>query len=226
MSTVAPQKKVLVTEAEGYLAAAVCFFLAQRGYFVIGTVKTMQSYELWILASQMGRSFIPIVVPDPSKPNVFDEIFQAHPDISAVIHMSAPASLPSVDPKTLLNSKVAATNGVLSAAARYGPNVRRVVMTSAATCLLELIESPLTFNRSEWENYSVAYVNKQIQKLTESVPLVYRTSKTISETAAWNFVASHQPKFELVTVQPVLAPTPPEKVVSYIMCFNSSFRRD
>ncbi|KAF8311726.1 NAD(P)-binding protein [Clavulina sp. PMI_390] len=218
MSANVVRPKVLVTDADGYAAAATCVALAQRGYTVVGTVAALQGFVVPILRLRLGAAFIPIVITDPTKEHAFDDIFKAHPDISNVIHMPAPARLAILDPNNIIDPIVAATTNILSTVARDGSNVRRVVMTSSAASLLEYIESPSSFNEVDWKRYSTVYVDKHCRKA--SIPLIYRESKVISEQAAWNFAATHRAgsnnpvKFDLVTVQPVLCPAPPPPPIS------------
>lgn len=85
--------------------------------------------------------------------------------------------------------------------------VKRVVVTSSfAAIFTPTKKPPQTYTEADWNEVSVAGHEKDGDA---QVPVeAYRASKTLAERAAWDFVASHQPTWDLATINPpfVLGP--------------------
>lgn len=105
------------------------------------------------------------------------------------MHVASPYTNSFKDPQTeLVDPAVNGTLNVLNAAAKAG-TVKRVVVTSSFAALMRPAEEGV-FTESDWNTRD---------SLTRSP---YTFSKTQAEKAAWNYVESQEPGFDLVVINP------------------------
>jgi dihydroflavonol-4-reductase len=110
---------------------------------------------------------------------------------SYVIHVASPYILTVGDPqRDLVDPAVKGTLAVLEAARRAG-TVRRVVFTSSFVAVQGKPEGRV-FTEADW--------NTEASLTHQS----YNYSKTMAERAAWDFVESERPAFDLVSVNPTV----------------------
>lgn len=85
--------------------------------------------------------------------------------------------------------------------------VKRVVVTSSFAAILTSTKPPpQRYTEADWNSASVEGHERDGDS---QVPVeAYRASKTLAERAAWDFVATHQPSWDLATINPpyVLGP--------------------
>lgn len=82
-----------------------------------------------------------------------------------------------------------------------------------------LITSPTTtFTEASWNPVTLADIHR-------SPATAYRASKTLAERAAWAFVATHNPKFDLATINPPMVFGPVAHHLSSIEGINTSNER-
>jgi len=85
------EPKFLLLVPNGFMAAATVKILVERGFNVIGAVRTASKGE-W-LANKFGSAFTHTTVPDIVKPDAYDGAVRLGPE--AILHMASPAT--SVD---------------------------------------------------------------------------------------------------------------------------------
>lgn len=73
-----------------------------------------------------------IVVPVIEAPGAYDEAVK---DVDAIIHAASPVQFSWDDPSEVIDPAVKGATGILASAAKYGKNVKRVVLTSSALAL-------------------------------------------------------------------------------------------
>ena len=201
---------VLVTGANGYLAAHVVQQLLESGYRVRGTVRNPNDAEkvgpLRALAKNAPEN-LELVKADLLDANCWPNVVAG---CKYVMHPASPFPLdnPS-NPDEVIKPAVEGTLNVLRACGQAG--VKRVVLTSSIAAVYAGNDRPPNggqlFNESDWGD-----VNKP--------DTAYHKSKTLAERAAWDFVKS-QPagsKFELAVINPslVLGPVCSKNVSSSI----------
>ncbi|KAJ3967430.1 D-lactaldehyde dehydrogenase [Lentinula raphanica] len=194
---------VLVTGANGYIAAWIVRTLLEKGYRVRGTVRTEDKGRgLEKIFERFEQMFEFVVVPDITKvDNAFDDAVKG---VDAIAHTASPVNLNTEDPQDLIRPAVHGTESILRSALQDGSKVRRFVYTSSAAAVLELGPKPRTFTEEDWNNQSVAEVER-VGKDTSPINK-YHASKTLAERAAWSFIENNKAviKWDLVVLNPPL----------------------
>ncbi|KAG8937756.1 methylglyoxal reductase (NADPH-dependent) gre2 [Tulasnella sp. 408] len=202
MPAVLPPAKVLVTGASGFIGAWVAKALLERGFTVIGTVRSDPRGEyLKTLFQQYENRFSYVIVPDVGKSGAFDE---AVVGIDAVAHVASPVSMSAGDPQEVIGPAVNGTLSILESVKAHGTSVRRIVITSSRASIVN--NKPQagwpTFDEIDWNDVSPREIEL---KGKDAKPLdKYRASKVLAERAAWDFVEKNRDNihFDLVTVLP------------------------
>ncbi len=179
---------VLVTGASGFIASHIVQQLLADGHRVRGTVRDPRRLEPdGPLNSLPGASErLELVAADLTVPGSFDEAVRG---CDYVLHTASPYILDADDPQRDIVEP--AVNGTLSVleACRAADGVRRVVVTSSVAAITDQADGHLN-TEDDWNTRS---------SLTRN-PYYY--SKTLAERAAWAFVESNRPRFDLVVLNP------------------------
>lgn len=113
-------------------------------------------------------------------------------DCEYIIHTASPYALDVKDPqRDLVDPAVEGTLNVLRAAAQ-APHIKRVILTSSTAAITDEPEADHELTEDDWNERS---------SLTRNP---YYLSQTLAERAAWDFVKTQQPGFELVVMNPFL----------------------
>jgi dihydroflavonol-4-reductase len=194
--------RVLVTGATGFIAAHTIAELLARGYEVRGTVRSRaKALKEAALARIPGAERLELVEADLREPASFEKPAQG---CAAVLHMASPYALDVKDPqRDLVDPAVKGTEAVLAAAAKAGAN--RVVLTSSFAAITDEPPADHALSEADWNDKS---------SLTRNP---YYASKTQAERAAWRFLETAKPGFDLVVINPFLVIGP-----SYTKALNES----
>lgn len=126
------------------------------------------------------------------------------------------------DPKTeLIDPAVVGTTGILKALKRSAPGVKRVVVTSSFASVLDeakFFDPTHTFTEASWNPAGLDAIHN-------SPATAYRVSKTLAEKAAWEFVESEKPTWDLVTICPPLVLGPVVHHLASLESINTSNER-
>lgn len=189
---------VYVSGATGFIAQHVVKQLLDKSYKVVGLVRSVEKGDR--LVKSFGPDFSYEVVEDVGAAGAFDESLKKHPEVSVFLHTASPFHFNATDiEKDLLRPAVDGTKNALSAIDKFGPQIKRVVVTSsyAAVGDASLEQNPDHVNTEEsWNKilWEEALVDQRMG---------YRGSKTFAERAAWDYVKEKSPGFVLSTVNPV-----------------------
>lgn len=191
--------KVLVTGASGFVAAHTVLQLLDKGYLVVGTVRSKLKGET--LARQINNdSFSFEVVPKIEEKGSLDEFVAHHSDAKVLIHIALPFRFDITDiAQDLLIPAVEGTRNALLAAQNYGENIETVVITLSHAAVANILEV---------QNCDVVETEDSWSPLTWETSLLspmhgYCGSKKLAEKFAWDFVEEEKPEFALVSVNPV-----------------------
>jgi NADPH-dependent methylglyoxal reductase len=194
---------VLVTGATGFLALHVVGQLLEKGYTVIGSVRTQtkadklaKSFSHKLGSNAEKLSFT--IVEDISDIGSFEHVFKEYPEIQYVLHTASPFTMGYTDyQKSYYTPAVNGTLGILKAIHSHGYNVSRVVVTSSFAAILNFDkgqDSSFIHDESVWNPLTK-------EEITNDVA-AYCLSKTLAEHAAWDYVKSNDVKFSLNVINP------------------------
>jgi nucleoside-diphosphate-sugar epimerase len=196
------EQTLLVTGANGFVAAHVIDQALYRGYNVRGTVRSESSAnKVRDLFAEYGSRFSLSIVGDFTNKDALKPAFAgtAKP-ITGVISVAAPFTLKVEDnSRDLLDPAIQSAIAVLEATKLFGPSVRRVVSTSSFGAVLDLSQGyrpGYTYTEEDWNptGYDTA--------AAADSATAYAASKALSEQAMWDWVKREQPAFSLATIAP------------------------
>lgn len=180
-------QKILVSGASGFIAAHVVERLLAKGYDVVGTVRNANDKAKLNFLTVMPntKKYLTLVSAHLTGPDPFS----AYADVDAIIHMASPYVMNVKDPQQdLVDPAVMGTVSMLKAAAK-SPRVKRVVITSSMAAITDEPDGRV-LTEADWNTKSSLSRNP------------YYYSKTMAERAAWDFMKSVKPSFDLVVINP------------------------
>lgn len=201
MPSVEAPAKLLLTGANGYFATYAIKDLLDRGYTVVGTVRSAKKgEELTKLYSQSGGRFTYVVVPDIVKSGAFDQVIKDG-KFDGVAHAASPVVIPGATPDDYLRPAIDGTTGILESIKSNGPTVKRVVLTSSVVAVFHYQEG-LQHTESHWNERILEVIKEKGDKSAPGE--LYTASKTLAEKAAWQFMDDNKGRinFDLVAVNP------------------------
>ena len=190
-------EKVLLSGASGFIAGHILKLLIDSGYTVVGTVRSEGKGEF--LKKLYPKNFEYAIVKELSEPSAFDAVFQANPDFTYVLHTASPFTFHATSAeKDFLRPAIDGTLSILKSAKTYGPNVKKVVVTSSFAAILNLepIEDPnFVYTEDSWNKITYEQANDDSNFL-----YAYVGSKAFAEKAAWEFIEKEKPNFSISTI--------------------------
>ncbi|GEQ69533.1 hypothetical protein JCM33374_g3205 [Metschnikowia sp. JCM 33374] len=190
---------VFVSGATGFIAQHIVQLLISKGYNVVGTVRSAEKGDH--LKKLLGSdAFSYEIVPDVEPVGAFDEALKNHPEVTVFLHTASPFHFKATDiEKELLKPAIEGTKNALNAIKTYGPQIKRVVVTSSYAAMMDLsklndpshIDTEESWNPSTWEQAKEGPIQG------------YLASKTFAERAAWDFVKEEKPLLTINYVNPV-----------------------
>ncbi|KKA26155.1 hypothetical protein TD95_003603 [Thielaviopsis punctulata] len=205
------QPRVLLTGGSGFIASHILDQLLEEGFSVTFTVRS--DHKGRAVRDSLPETQKPrvnyVIVPDIVADAAFDDACSYLPPavigtnrsqavksapFTYVIHTAMPCHSNCTDPiKDFVDPAVKGTTGILKSIHAYAPTVKRVVLTSSATTLLNLKEHAKLYNED-------SYSPLTLEDAYASPHYAYSTSKVYAERAAWSFVATTSPSFTLSTI--------------------------
>ncbi|KAH7133250.1 hypothetical protein B0J13DRAFT_451215, partial [Dactylonectria estremocensis] len=161
-----------------------------------------------------------VIVPDIAQEGAFDEVAKT-PGIDVVLHTASPFHFNITDAKKdLIDPAVIGTTGILKALHKSA-SVKRVIITSSFASIIDeahFTNPAKTFTEADWNPVRLEDINR-------SPATAYRASKKLAERAAWDFVDTHKPSFDLVTICPPLVLGPVVHHLATLDSINTSNER-
>jgi len=216
--------RVLLTGASGFIATHILDILLAHGHSVRITVRSQDKADKLIAAHPEHKSNIDVaIVKDIAAPGAFDEAVKSdEKPFEAIIHTASPFHFNVTDTKKdLLDPAIQGTVGVLQAAKKNAPSVKRVVITSSFASIVD-------GTKGTWpeKTYTEADWNPMTLEDAETNPTFgYRASKTFAEKAAWEFVEKEKPNFDIATINPPMVFGPVKPYISSLDSMNTSNQR-
>ncbi len=182
---------VLISGASGFIASHTIERLLAAGFDVIGTVRRPDdaSATAHLRALPGAADRLRLVAADLLAPGAFEAYAQ---DADYVLHMASPFQITVADAeRDLVRPAVQGTATMLEACAQSA-RVKRVVLTSSMAAITDEPDSNRVLTEADWNDKS---------SLTRN-PYYY--SKAEAERAAWRFVETRRPSWDLVVINPFI----------------------
>ncbi|KAF8206881.1 hypothetical protein K438DRAFT_1577352 [Mycena galopus ATCC 62051] len=200
--------KVLVSGANGFVAAWVVRTLLEEGFSVRGAVRSEQKgSHLKKIFSSNGDKFELAIVPDIAQEGAFNEAVDG---VDAIFHTASPFHFNAKDAAEIIRPAVDGTIAILRSAQKHGKSVKRVVVTGSVVSVMQIEPKPRVFTEADWNAQAIKAAEQGRAGALE-VRLSYAVSKTLAERAAWDFVEKHKSElgWDLVVLNPpfVFGPT-------------------
>ncbi|OAP59346.1 hypothetical protein AYL99_06644 [Fonsecaea erecta] len=199
---------VLLTGANGFLAAHVLKYLVDDTFDVVGTVRSEAKADDVFFAHPEFRSKVRlVVVPDMSAPGAFNKIFE-QTQFDYIIHTAAPVpdgGGADFD-RDFLGPGAQGNLELLRATKKYCKSLKHFTYTGSLVTVYD-ITKPLdgrVLTSTDWNPVSVE-VARQLQQPGAS----YIVSKTLAEKALWDFVEKEKPSFGVTVLSAPLIFGPP-----------------
>lgn len=191
---------VLVTGANGFIAARTVEAFLNAGYSVRGTVRSKASASGLLAAlpdaASSGRLEL-VEVPDITAPGAFDEAVRG---VSAIAHLASPVSFFFTDPEYVVGTAVKGVKSVLESAAKE-PGVKNFVLMSSVVAIVGDEPRDYVFTEADWNDQAPAILAELGNKAPG--PVIYSVSKVEGEKEFWKFQQEKKPTFTMTTVNPV-----------------------
>lgn len=191
--------KILVTGASGYIGSWIVKYLVDRNYSVVVAVRSQHHVDFITRRFPEYEGKVSgIIVRDIGAPGAYDDAVEG---VDGIIHAASPVTLILDDPSDVIGPAVNGAVGILTSAAKFGKNVKRVVLTSSSSAISSKDgEEQALYNETDWNEVSPKLVERQGK--SASAWTVYNASKTLAERAAWDFMEREKPPFDLITILP------------------------
>ncbi|KAK0624213.1 hypothetical protein B0T14DRAFT_478330 [Immersiella caudata] len=195
---------VLVTGANGYIAAKTVEAFLDAGYSVRGTVRRLSAGdEVAAALPQYASQLSFIEVPDITVPGAFDEAVKG---VDYVAHLAAPVSLFFTDPAPVLKGAIDGTLRALEAAITE-PRIKSFIFMSSIVATLGNYPHDYVYTESDWNEFAIPLVEQLGAKAPSGA--IYAASKTAAERTVWKFRDEKKPGFTITSVNPCLVAGPP-----------------
>jgi nucleoside-diphosphate-sugar epimerase len=189
---------VLVTGANGFIAARTIEAFLQAGYSVRGTVRSVANSQSLVQAlKQYGDKFELAEVKDITAPGAFDDAVKG---VDAIAHFASPVSFFFTDPEPIMHAAINGTTSILESAVKQS-SVKHFVHMSSIVAVFEPKEGDYTYTEKDWNTVSEALVAKEGKGANGTD--IYMASKTASEKTLWKFRDERKPKFTVTALNPV-----------------------
>ncbi|KAE8364679.1 major facilitator superfamily domain-containing protein [Aspergillus caelatus] len=195
--------KILVTGANGFIAAHCISLLLSTNHHVRGTVRSEQkatATQAALSAAGVDTTNLELVV--ISDPTEVTQFAPAVAGCKGILHLASAFSYdaaPGEFEEKLLIPALKGTVAVCEAASKY-PEVKKVVIMSSFAAVYDASLGPQpgrVYTEKDW-----CPLTYEEGKNASLVPIAYRASKVIAEKAAWDYVRDHEVSYQLVTLCP------------------------
>lgn len=196
-------KRVLLTGANGFLGLHLVAQLLQAGYSIRCIVRSSEKGGQILHDFPNDHSNLDVfVVPDITLPSAFDEAVVSSPPFTSVIHQASPFYFASVTSNAqFLDPAIKGTTSLLRSIKTHAPSVKRVMYTSSMAAIVDRsipdVSTPQkTYTEADWNPMTYT------QALKGDKGAAYRAGKKFAELAAWDFIKTEKPNFDLVSINP------------------------
>ncbi|KAI1137598.1 NAD(P)-binding protein [Hypoxylon sp. FL0543] len=215
-----PKGKVLVTGGSGFIASHIIDVLLDDGFKVATTARSDEKgRRILESASPAQRERLSyVIVDDVAKDKAFDSVFEKDPAFDYVVHTASPYQLNVQDPvRDLLDPAIKGTTGILKSIKAYAPAVKRVVLTSSSAAIVNPLNHAKVYDETHWAPWTIEHARNP--------KWAYEASKVLSEKAAWNFIETERPNFDLAVINCTFTFGPVQRNLPSLNAMNTSNHR-
>ncbi|CAH2353976.1 putative NADPH-dependent methylglyoxal reductase Grp2p [[Candida] railenensis] len=185
-----------VSGATGFIAQHVIKQLLEKGYSVVGSVRSESKGEN-LKKNFATDKFSYEIVEDLETVGAFDTALKKHPEVTIFVHTASPVTFDAEDnEKDIILPAINGTVNVLKAIKATAPQIDKVVITSSVASQLTYSNPSARVSEDTWND--ITY-----EQAKESGSGAYLGSKTFAEKAGIEFVKKEKPHFTISTVHPV-----------------------
>ena len=192
-------RRVLLTGANGYIAAHILSQLLEQGHSVRAVVRSQaKADQVRADNASAGDSLDFALVPDITSRGAFDKAVQSDPPFDAVIHTASPLQFANV--KSTLNDMLIpakrGTEEILRSIQGFAPSVLRVVFTSSFAAIVdhEIGNIGKVFSEEDWSPLTWDGAAN-----SDNVGLAYLASKKYAEIAGSHLLVPSPQEFKALT---------------------------
>ncbi|KAJ7359271.1 D-lactaldehyde dehydrogenase [Mycena albidolilacea] len=172
---------ILVSGANGFLASWIVGDLLKNGYSVRAAVRSEDKGQHLLKAyAEYGSKLQLSIVQDMSIDGAFDEAVKG---VEGIIHTTSPVHLDARHPKEMSDPAIAGQMGMLKSALKHGSALRRVIITSSCSAILDTVPDPTkdtaTVSESDWNILPVEECERLGSKASGLA--MYSASKILAE---------------------------------------------
>ncbi len=180
---------VCVTGASGFIAAHIVRDLLEKGYQVRGTVRSSVEDEkyTYLRALPGANKRLKLFQSDLLIKGSFDEALAGS---DTLMHVASPFFINSENPQEDLITPALTGTLIVLHAAKKVDTIKRVVFTSSVVAVTDKGAVGKLFTEADWNT----------EATLERDP--YPLSKVRAEKAAWDFIKSERPNFDLISINP------------------------
>lgn len=212
---------IFVTGATGFIGAHCVGLLLDRNYRVKAHTRSMEKYNRLKSCVNPAKQYLlePAVGSDITN---YDELVVLMQDCTGVLHVASPFKFAVADfVADLLMPALEGTQAVMKAAHSV-TTIKRVVLTSSFAAV---------YDASKGAQPGVVLTERDFSPLTwadgassNDAAVAYRVSKTVAERAAWEYMQTQQPSYDLCVLCPtmVFGPVYSTKMVTGLKELNFS----
>ncbi|CAG8975497.1 hypothetical protein HYALB_00004816 [Hymenoscyphus albidus] len=221
-------KNILLTGANGFIGSHILSLLLTSHHHILAIVRSPSKAAKLTLdfTSHPQFSILELgIVPDITVPGAFASIIesaQASRPLDIVIHTASPFLYRVVKNNIeFLDPAIKGTLEILRAVKGGVGSVKRVVVTSSCAAIIDFDEDVVrvprkVYTEEDWNPRTWE------EALSGSSNAGYQASKKFAEKAAWDFLETEKPAFDLVTLAPPMVYGPLRHSVESIKDLNQS----
>ncbi|KAI1391827.1 ketoreductase [Hypoxylon trugodes] len=215
---ITPSKgRVLVTGGSGFIASHVIDVFLDEGFEIVTTVRSDEKGQGIVESAKpsLRERVSYAIVRDISEDGAFDSVFQNEPGFDIVVHTASPYHHNVQDPvKDFLEPAIKGTTGLLKSVKTNAPTVKRVVITSSSAAVINPLKHAKVYDETHWAPWT---------REDALVPgTAYTASKKLSEQAAWEFMETERPNFDLATINCTFTYGPVQRNLPNLDAMNTS----